>query len=118
MGKSINSRQKGKRGELEARDEIRRLWHAPTLIRAAQACGAWAADLIGALPCFHFEVKRYARISAADFMKQAVDDKNEGQIPVVVMRENQGEWLVIVRLEDTPAFAEELRSHLSGACEL
>ena len=67
------------------------------------------------VPLFHFEVKRYKRIAAADFMKQAVSDKNEGQIPVVVMRENQGEWLVIVRLEDTPAFTEELRSHLLGA---
>ena len=112
MGKGINSRQKGKRGELEACHVLRKLWLVPTLIRAAQACGAYAADLICALPLFHFEVKRYKTIASTKFMEQAVEDKNDGQIPVVVQREDHGEWLLVIRLEDSETFARTLVEHL------
>ena len=58
----VNSRQKGKRGELEARDAVREHWSSPQCIRAAQANGAFSADLLHALPDTHVEVKRRKRI--------------------------------------------------------
>ena len=45
---AINSRAKGKRGELQARDAVREHWAAPGCIRAAQGAGAFAADLLHA----------------------------------------------------------------------
>jgi len=101
-----NSRQKGKRGELEARDAVRQHWAAPDCIRAAQVCGKFGADLLYALPSGHVEVKRYKSIKAFDFYEQAQRDAKSGEIPVVVMREDGAcHWLVMFSIEDSLKFA-------------
>lgn len=101
-----NSRQKGKRGELEARDAVRQHWAAPECIRAAQVCGKFGADLLYALPDGHIEVKRYKSIKAFDFYEQAKRDAKSDQIPVVIMREDCAkEWLVMFSIEDSLKFA-------------
>jgi hypothetical protein len=101
-----NSRQKGKRGELEARDAVRQHWAAPECIRAAQVCGKFGADLLNALPHGHVEVKRYKAIKAFDFYEQAKRDAKSDQLPVVIMREdNAKEWLVMFSIEDSLKFA-------------
>ncbi len=103
----MNSRQKGKRGELEARDYVRKWWHAPECIRSAQAGGAFTADLLGAGDGLHVEVKRRKKIGATHFMKQAEEDCGDKEVPVVLMREDQyGSWLVMFRIEDTQQFID------------
>ena len=111
MGKK--SRTKGKVGEREARDEVRRLWKAPRCIRAAQANGAFSADLLHALPETHVEVKRYKRIVALDFLEQALEDAEPGELPVVIMREDRGSWVCMMRLEDSPRFCALLTEQLN-----
>ena len=110
MGKA--SRDKGKRGEREARDQIRKLWNAPDCIRAAQSCGAWSADVLAALPDSHVEVKRYAKIAACRFLEQAIADAKD-DLPILLMREDKGEWMVLLRMSDTPRFATSLSRQLN-----
>jgi hypothetical protein len=106
----LNSRQKGKRGELEARNYVREHWHSPQCIRSAQAGGAFAADLLNAGEGLHVEVKRRQRIAATHFMKQAEQDCGDMEVPVVLMREdNYPTWMVMFRIEDTDKFLEIIR---------
>lgn len=103
----MNSRAKGKRGELEARDACRKWWYSSKCIRAAQSCGKYGADLLDALKWVHVEVKLYKRISALDFLKQAESDKKSDEIPIVLMRENdRASWTVMFRIEDTERFVQ------------
>ena len=108
----LASRNKGKSGEREARDQVKEVWNCPDCFRSAQACGSYSADLLGGPPGLHLEVKRYKRIVAADFMTQASEDAKDDEVPVVLMREDSGKWLVMVRMEDTPKFAERIRMAL------
>ena len=101
----MNSKAKGKRGELEARDYVRQHWFAPRCIRSAQAGGAFAADLLHAGENLHVEVKRRQRIAATHFMRQAEGDCGDMDVPVVLMREDKyPSWLVVIRIEDTEKF--------------
>tara|TARA_R100000234_G_scaffold118046_1_gene97692 strand:- start:1454 stop:1840 length:387 start_codon:yes stop_codon:yes gene_type:complete len=101
----MNSKAKGKRGELEARDYVRQHWFAPQCIRSAQAGGAFAADLLHAGENLHVEVKRRQRIAATHFMRQAEQDCGDMDVPVVLMREDKyPSWLVVMRIEDTEKF--------------
>ena len=101
----MNSKAKGKRGELEARDYVRQHWFAPQCIRSAQAGGAFAADLLHAGENLHVEVKRRQRIAATHFMRQAEQDCGDMDVPVVLMREDKyPSWLVVMRIEDTGKF--------------
>ena len=112
MGKA--SRDKGKRGEREARDQVRMLWNSgPRCIRAAQSCGAFSADILNALPSSHVEVKRYARISSTRFLEQAIADAQEDELPLVLMREDNGMWLLLLRLSDSPEFSKRLVRQLT-----
>lgn len=101
-----NSRQKGARGEREARDAVKLHWGSKDCIRAAQANGSYSADLLGAPEGLHVEVKFYASIAALKFLRQAEADAREGEIPVVLMRENgDKEWTLMVRVKDSVRLA-------------
>lgn len=95
----MNSRQKGKRGELELAQELRKLG-AQGVRRTQQYCGRTgkAADLTG-IAGLHIECKRVERLNIEDAMAQAVRDA-AGEIPVVMHRKNRHEWLATLRLED------------------
>ena len=108
----MNSKAKGKRGELEARDYVRQHWFAPRCIRSAQAGGAFAADLLHAGENLHVEVKRRQRIAATHFMRQAEQDCGDMDVPVVLMREDKyPSWLVVMRIEDTEKFLKIIQQN-------
>ena len=107
MGKM--SREKGKRGERELAKMLREYGY--DCRRGQQFCGTNGdADVIG-LPGIHIEVKRTERLSIYDAMDQAKRDKKIGEIPVVMHRKNNCEWLAILRLED---FMEQYREWEAG----
>lgn len=109
----VRSRDKGKRGERAARDEVRRWWHAPRCIRSAQAGGAFTADLLHALDGAHVEVKSHKRIAAFRFIDQAQRDKYESdEFPIVLMKEDGGAWAVLFQIEDTEAFVQAYLKNL------
>ena len=94
----MNSRDKGKRGELELSKKLREYGYTEAK-RSVQYCGANGdADVIG-LPGIHIECKRVERLQLYDAMDQAKRDCGEN-IPAVFHRKNNCEWLVIMRLED------------------
>ena len=95
----MNSRQKGKRGELEVARLCRA--HGCDCRRTAQYCGntGEAADVVG-LPGIHIEVKRVQRLNLEDAMSQAKRDAKPGELPSVFHRKNNCEWLVTMRAED------------------
>ncbi len=107
----VNSRQKGARGERDARDAVREHWNSPDCIRAAQANGAFSADLLNALPHTHVEVKRYKRIAALKFYRQAASDCG-ADLPIVLMREDgDTNWFVLFNIKDTGDFVDSFISN-------
>jgi len=91
------SRDKGKAGERELARRLRQYGY--DCRRGQQYCGANGdADVIG-LPGIHIECKRTERLSLYDAIGQAASDTKEGEIPVVMHRRNNSEWLAILQLD-------------------
>ena len=110
----MNSRQKGKRGELEAA----KAFHSATGLtvhRTAQTDGKLSADLAG-VDGLHIEVKRRRRIASLDYLVQAENDsadreQSANDVPLVLMRQDlDTSWAVMVRLDKL----SDLVSVLSG----
>lgn len=91
------SRNKGKAGERELAGLLRQYGY--DCRRGQQYCGANGdADVIG-LPGIHIECKRTERLSLYDAIGQASSDTKEGEIPVVMHRRNNSEWLAVLQLD-------------------
>ena len=96
MGKT--SRDKGKRGERELASKLKE--HGYDCRRGQQYCGANGdADVIG-LPGIHIECKRVETLRLYDALSQAKSDALPGEMPVVMHRKNNCEWVVIQPLMD------------------
>lgn len=94
---SVNSRQKGSRGERELANKLKEYGYGTR--RGQQYCGANGdADVIG-LPGIHIECKRVESLNLSKAMEQAKNDVSEGEIPTVFHRKNREEWLVTMPLE-------------------
>ena len=101
------SRRKGKRGELEAAAEIRRLFRVEAC-RGRQYQGSdESPDVLAAVPGVHFEVKRTEVLRLHEALEQAIADSG-GKIPVVLHRANRRPWVVVMRLDDLPRLAVQL----------
>lgn len=95
----MNSKSKGKRGELELAELLRHAGHANAR-RSAQYCGNTgdAPDITG-VDGLHIECKRAEQVRDEVFLQQAERDARKGEIPVVMYRRNHEEWKVNLRLE-------------------
>ena len=103
----MNSKAKGKRGELEWVRFCRGQGY--DVRRTAQYCGnplrggnmdSDPSDCVG-LPGVHIEVKRTEHLRLYDAMEQAVrDSRGSGGLPIVAHRRNNSDWLVVMRAED------------------
>ena len=97
----MNSKQKGKRGELELASELRNLGFSETR-RSIQYNGNAKdadADLVG-ISGYHVEVKRVEKLNIYTAMEQAKRDHTEGTVPAVFHRKNRTGWLVTIPLEE------------------
>jgi Holliday junction resolvase len=112
----MNSREKGKRGERQWRDELRANGYAAR--RGQQFCGSpESPDVIcDALPWAHFEVKLAERLDIYAAMEQARRDSG-GQAAFVAHRRNYWPWLVtmdeerfyrLAQVDQSGRFAEML----------
>lgn len=91
------SRNKGKAGERELAGRLRDYGY--DCRRGQQYCGVKGdADVIG-VPGLHIECKRTERLSLYDAMDQARHEARENEVPVVMHRRNNCNWLVILELE-------------------
>ena len=95
-----NSRDKGKKGELELSHKLNDLGFSTR--RTAQYNGkeqGSLADLIG-IDGIHIECKRVERLNIDTAYEQAVRDSKEGETPIVFHRRNRKPWLVTMSIED------------------
>lgn len=105
----MNSRSKGKRGELEFASLCRANGYSAR--RGQQYCGTSGdADVVG-LPGVHIEVKRNERLNLYDAISQSCRDAREGELPIVAHRKNNCNWLVSMPEE---VFFEIYREWESG----
>lgn len=94
----INSRAKGKAGELELSRVLRE--HGYDTRRGQQFCGINGdADVTG-LPYMHIECKRVEKLNLDAAMAQARIDAREGEMPCVMHRKNREPWKVTMLLDD------------------
>ena len=99
---AVNSRQKGKRGEIFVSHFFKE--HGYDAHRSAQFCGktGQAADVIG-VPGVHLEVKFVESMRLYDWMAQSVrDSEAEGKdnLPVVIHKQSRKDMLVTMRADD------------------
>jgi Holliday junction resolvase len=91
-----NSRQKGKRGELELAHFLEQWGYE--MRRGQQYSGSNGdADVVG-IDGLHIECKRTNNLRLYDAMEQSKNDARLGEIPVVMHRRDRGEWLCTLRL--------------------
>ena len=95
-----NSKQKGKRGELELCKELSK--YVYNCRRTAQYNGKELdskADIVG-IPGIHAECKRVEKLNIDNAMEQAIRDCKEDEAPAVFHRRNGRPWLVTMLLKD------------------
>lgn len=96
----INSKAKGKKGELELANKLKEYGYDTR--RSVQYCGKaeeGQADIVG-LPGIHIECKRVEKLNIDKAMEQAVNEAKEGEIPAVFHRKNRKDWNVNLRMSD------------------
>ena len=94
----MNSRTKGKRGELEVAHILKDYgYHAR---RGQQFSGANGDPDVVGLPGVHIEVKRVEKLNIDSAMAQSINDAREGEIPIVMHRKNRAAWMVTMQFED------------------
>jgi hypothetical protein len=111
----MNSRSKGKRGELEFSKYIVERFKGTTIDGEPVACrrgqqfrgGIDQPDVITNVP-LHFEVKRTERLRVYDAVEQAVRDG--GDKAVVAYKANHKPWLAILPMD---AFLDLLADRIS-----
>lgn len=96
----INSRNKGKVGELELAAFLSE--HGYTAKRGQQFHGgADSPDVVcPTLDGIHIECKRVESGSLYKWLEQAKNDAGEGKVPVVMHRKSREDWVAILPLED------------------
>ncbi len=93
----MNSRAKGKAGELELAAFLRD--HGFEARRGQQfAGGGDSPDIVSSLPGFHIECKRVESGNLYVWMDQAMRDTPGAHIPVVMHRRSRKEWVAILPL--------------------
>ena len=93
---SASQRRKGQSGEREAAAKLSEAFG--TVVKRKLSASRDGGDDIEAGP-YSVEVKRRKGIAASRFMDQAAENA-EGKTPVVMMREDGGQWLVMMRFDE------------------
>jgi hypothetical protein len=96
---AINSRTKGKTGELEVRDLIKAYGFKAR--RGQQYSGGGTSpDVVHSIPGVHVEVKRVETFNLYKALAQAKADAAEGDMPTVWHRRSREEWVVVLPAKD------------------
>lgn len=106
---AINSRQKGKRGELQIAHILND--HGYKARRGQQYSGASGdADVIG-IPGIHIEVKYVQALNIEKAMEQSRNDARLDEIPIVMHRKNHEPWKVTMDIADWIKFLKAYENH-------
>ena len=95
---AINSKNKGKQGELELAHKLKEYGYDTK--RSVQYNGKdGQADVLG-LPHIHIECKRQEKLNIYDAIDQAKRDAKNDDFPTVFHRKNRCNWLVTMELNE------------------
>lgn len=94
----MNSRNKGKGGELEAA-RVLRLYGYDARRGQQYKGGADSPDVVG-VPRLHIEVKRTEHFALYDALEQSKRDAGDNEIPVVMHRKNRRPWVMVLSVAD------------------
>lgn len=99
--KRLNSKQKGKRGELELAHYLSDRGF-PSRRGQQFSGGDESPDIIvESLPDIHFEVKRIEKSTGIyDWLAQAINDAGDKKMPVVVHRRSRQPWICVLQIDD------------------
>lgn len=122
MTKKINSRAKGKSAEREVINLLTSLLPELNLERNLDQTREGGYDIKG-MQGWAPEVKRYRTIKPADlasFWDQTIEQaRNDHKKPLLIMREDFRDWVVVLRLTDVvDNIAEEHDDSLDMTCQL
>ena len=92
------SREKGKRGERAVAALFREYGFTEAKRGQQYHGGPDSPDVVG-VPGLHIEVKRTERLNLYDALAQAKRDAGD-DLPVVIHRRNDSEWVVIMSFTD------------------
>ena len=95
---SINSRNKGKVGELELAAKLREFGYDAK--RGQQYHGGGDSPDVVGIVGLHIECKRVEKGNVYDWLDQAIRDCGGSNIPVVMHRRSRRGWVVVLGLED------------------
>jgi len=109
---AINSRRKGKTGELEWAAFMRSHFGVNARRGCQYAGGVDSPDVIG-WEGTHAEVKRSESLNLSRAMKRCVEDSKGQAIPYVAHRKNREEWMITVRASDLLDFIECIKKPTS-----
>lgn len=100
---AINSRTKGKVGELEACHALKELF-GWSCRRGQQFKGTPDSDDIEVIntPSLAWEIKRVEKLNVVQAITRAVKDAGR-KTAVLLHRPNRSEWLITIQLKDLPA---------------
>lgn len=101
------SKEKGKRGERELAKKLRELLGVDARRGQQHSGSPDSPDVVG-VPGVHIECKRAEKFSLYNSMEQSINDAGKN-IPIVVHRRNNKDWVVVVRLGDLPELCERIR---------
>ena len=109
---AVNSRNKGKRGELEAAKKIAALFGVAARRGQQFSGGAESPDIVTGLKGVHFEVKFVEKLNLRDAMEQSKRDAASDEIPVVMHRTSRKPWLITVVADDLPRLVKILTQYI------
>ena len=96
----INSKSKGKRGELEICNELKKYgYDCRRTVQYNGKATEGGADVVG-LTGIHAEIKRVEKLNIYDAIDQAKRDAKNGDKPTVFHRKNRCNWLVTMELDE------------------
>lgn len=96
----INSRAKGKTGELEIAKLLREKFGYEDARRGQQHAGGPDSPDVMGVDGLHIEVKRVEKLNVEEAMQQSERDCGENEVPVVFHRKNKERWKATLRLDD------------------
>lgn len=110
MGANMNSKRKGKVGELEASKEWGRVMKCEAR-RGQQFSGSQESpDVVHNIDGLHLEIKRTEKIQVYPAMEQSKQDAGD-DLPIVLTRRNQKPWVFCCYLNDLPAIIDNVNDH-------
>lgn len=111
--KRKNSRAKGKNGELELCQFLKK--YGINARRGQQFSGSPdSPDIVHDLGPFHVECKRVETFNAYSALEQAEVDRGDDENPIVFHRRSRKDWIVVMYAEDFITLIQDLEKETDG----